>query len=157
MPAEDERESVVLIQDCKLLATCRVSFTCMLTWSDFIRYWGPYEAEELLPCLEDELEPCEGVLPDCCAGALAGTLVLPLLDEELPQAVSKSARMKRIPRLPRRVKRLQLLFMKFFLSRLCIETLLLKCIDRQQMRSYVIRQEQTINSPLSSILTEPMG
>src|SRR5258708_988495 len=119
----------------------------MLTCSDFTRRCGPDEAEELLPCPEDEPEPCEDELPDCCAGALAGTLALPLLDEELPQAVSKSVRMKRIPRLPRRVKRLQLLFMKSFLSRLRIETLLLKCIDRQKMQPYVIRQERTINSP----------
>src|SRR5258708_22988916 len=143
MPGEDERESVVLIQDCNLLASCRVSFTCMLTWSDFIRYWGPYEAEELLPLLEDEL-------PDCCAGALAGAAtpeLEPLDVAELPQAASRSARMKRIPRLPWRTTRLRLLFTKFFLSRSRIETLLLKCIDRQKMQPYVIRQERTINSP----------
>src|SRR5258708_12618588 len=103
MPAEDERESVVLIQDCKLLATCRVSFTCMLTWSDFIRYWGPYEAEELLPLLEDELEPCEDELPDCCAGAWpdVGTLELePEVNSPPPQPAIRIPTIKSIPTKP---------------------------------------------------------
>src|SRR6266446_10215790 len=68
MPAEDACGSVVAIQDCNSLATCRVSFTAILTASDFTRYCDWYEPEELFP-FEGEPEPCVEELPGCCAGA----------------------------------------------------------------------------------------
>src|SRR5579859_462903 len=105
MPAEDERGSVVAIQDWSSLATCRVSFTSILTWRDLIRYCGPKEVEDLLVWPEDELELCEDELSGACTGALAGAdepAVVPA-----PQAASKRASITRIPRLPWRAIRLR--------------------------------------------------